>query len=136
MSRVTTAVMNKDNNGRLRSYNSKRVQGTTIAIKKHIFKQINGFGEWTEKYSCGVDSDFWINVYDCFEKNKNILACYTDKVSTYDSYSKRWKKYTKLFRDMYLKREFNQRYKCKNYRSAKYNLSRNKKLWVDNLIGK
>ncbi len=124
----------KDNNGRLRLYNSKRVQGTTIAVEKNIFNQVDGFGEWTEEFSCGVDSDFWINIFASFNSKKNIKACYTDKFSTYDSYSKRWKKYTRFFRDIYLKREFNRRYKCKNYKSAKYNLSRNKNLWIDNLI--
>ena len=38
-----------------RSYNSYRVQGTTIATKKEILNKIGGFGEWTEEYSCGVD---------------------------------------------------------------------------------
>jgi len=124
----------KDNNERLRSYNSRRVQGTTIAIKKEIFNKVNGFGEWTEEYSCGIDSDFWIKIFSIFDKNKNYLACYTNQISTYDSYSKRWKKYTKLFRDVYLKREFKRRYNCKNYKSSKYNLSRRKELWIDNLI--
>ena len=50
----------KDNNNRLRKYESNRVQGTTIGIKKNIFNKINGFGEWTEEFSCGVDSDLWI----------------------------------------------------------------------------
>ena len=126
----------KDNNGRLRSYNSRRVQGTTIAITKECFEEVNGFGEWTEEFSCGVDSDFWFNIFRVFNNNKKYLACYTNRISTYDSYSKRWKKYTNLFRDIYLKREFKRRYNCKNYKSSKYNLSRKKEIWIDNLIEK
>ena len=63
----------KDNNGRLRDYKSKRVQGTTIGLNKDIFLQINGFGEWTEKHSCGVDSDFWIKLYNLFQEKPFLL---------------------------------------------------------------
>ena len=122
----------KDNNGRLRKYSSNRVQGTTIAVKKEIFNSVGGLGEWTELFSCGVDSDFWIKLYNYYTKN-NIRACYTNQISTYDSYSKRWKKFTVLFRNHKLKKEFFKRYNCKDYKSKKYNLSRNKKLWIENL---
>ncbi len=123
----------KDNNGRLRKYSSNRVQGTTIAVKKEIFTRLGGLGEWTEFFSCGVDSDFWIKLYNYYTKN-NIRVCYTNKISTYDSYSKRWKKFTVLFRNYKIKKEFFKRYNCNNYKSKKYNLSRNKKLWIENLI--
>ena len=66
----------QDKNGKLRSYNSHRVQGTTIGTKKEIFNQIAGFGEWTEQYSCGVDSDFWIKIFNYFQKKKYFKACY------------------------------------------------------------
>jgi len=124
----------KDNNGKFRKFESKRVQGTTIGIKKNIFIDINGFGEWTEEFSCGVDSDFWIKVFNYFKYNKSLKACYTDKFSTYDSYSKRWKVYTKFLQDFKLKKKFKILYKCKNYKSHIHNQSRNKKLWIDNLI--
>jgi len=124
----------KDNNGRLRGYSSNRVQGTTIAINKKILIESGGFGEWTESFSCGVDSDLWIKLYNYFNKNLHLKACYTDKISTFDSQSKRWKKYTKFFKEWNLKRKFNEMYNCKNYKSVKSNLSRNKKLWIDNLI--
>ena len=124
----------KDNNGRLRSYESNRVQGTTISMKKNIFDSINGFGEWTEKFSCGVDSDLWIKLYNYFLKNNDLKACYTNKVSTFDSQSKRWKKYTKFFKEWSLKKEFYKIHNCKNYKSAKSNLSRQKHLWLENLI--
>ena len=123
----------KDNNGRLRKYNSNRVQGTTIGVKKNIFLEIEGLGEWTEDFSCGVDSDLWIKLYNYYIKN-NINVCYTNQISTFDSYSKRWKKYTKIFKDIKLKKEFNKRYSCKNYKNKKYNLSRQKKIWIKNLI--
>ncbi len=126
----------KDSNGRLRPYSSNRVQGTTVGIKKYILENIGGFGEWTEKYSCGIDSDFWIKIFNYYKKNTDLKACYTDKIKTFDSYSKRWKKYTKLFKEINLKKEFNSLYNCKNYKNAKYNLSRNKKLWIENLIDK
>ena len=124
----------KDKNGTLRSYDSNRVQGTTIAINKDIFFKIGGFGEWTEKFSCGVDSDFWIKVFSYFNKNNNLKACFTNKISTFDSYSKRWKKYTKIFKELFIRMEFYHRYKCINYKSSIFNLSRNKKLWMENLI--
>ena len=123
----------KDNNGRLRKYSSNRVQGTTIALKKEIFNNIGGLGEWTEKFSCGVDSDFWLKLYNYYIKN-NIKVCYTNQISTYDSCSKRWKKYTKFFKELKLKKEFYELYLCKNYKSKKYNLSRQKELWVVNII--
>ena len=105
-------------------------------MNKDIFLQINGFGEWTEKHSCGVDSDFWIKLYNLFQINNNLKACYSNKISTYDSFSKRWKKYTKIFKEIKLKKDFFELYGCKNYKNAKYNLSRNKTLWMDNLIEK
>jgi len=123
----------KDKDGRLRNYNSHRVQGTTIAIKKDIFLKIKGFGEWTEEFSCGVDSDFWIRVFNHFSENKKLKACFTNKISTFDSYSKRWKKYTKMFKEILIRIEFYQRYKCINYKSPIFNQSRNKKLWIQNL---
>lgn len=123
----------KDNNNKKRSYYSKRVQGTTIALKKHIFNNIKGLGEWTEKYSCGIDSDLWIKLYNYYCNNQ-FKACYTNQISTYDSYSKRWGKYTKFFGDFKLKKEFYNLYGCKNYRNERHNLSRNKNLWIENLI--
>jgi len=125
----------KDNNGRFRKYNSHRVQGTTMIIKKSVLLHIDGFGEWTENFSCGVDSDLWIKLYNYFSNNKHLKACFTNKISTFDSQSKRWKKYTKFFKEWNLRKEFNKRYNCKNYKSARFNLSRKKELWIDNLIG-
>ena len=123
----------KDNNGRLRKYSSNRVQGTTIALNKEIFTNIGGLGSWTEEFSCGVDSDLWIKLYTYYLNNK-INVCYTDQISTYDSFSKRWKKYTKFFKELNLKKEFKKRYSCKNYKNKRYNISRQKKAWVQNLI--
>ena len=124
----------KDNNGKLRKYSSNRVQGTTIAVKKTIIESINGFGEWTEEFSCGVDSDLWIKLYNFFKKNPNLKACYTDEFSTFDSYSKRWKKYTKFLKEFKMRKKFNELYNCKNYKSYKSNFSRQKQLWIENLI--
>ena len=123
----------KDNNGRIREYSSNRVQGTTIAVRKKIFMNVNGFGEWTEKYSCGVDSDFWIKLYSYFKSSGEVNACFTNKISTFDSCSKRWGKFTSIFRNYKIKREFYRRYNCKNYKSKKYNFSRQKQLWLKNL---
>ena len=124
----------KDNNGRLRLYKSRRVQGTTLVVNKDIFFDVGGLGEWTEKFSCGIDSDFWIKLFNYHKSNNVLKACFTNKLSTYDSYSKRWKKYTTYFRDYYLKKEFNKIYKIKNYKNSKYNLSRVKDLWIKNLL--
>ncbi len=123
----------KDNNNRYRSYDSYRVQGTTIGIKKNIFNEIGGLGEWTSEFSCAVDSDFWIKLYNYYNQYK-INGCYTNQISTYDSFSKRWKKYTKFFKEIRLKKKFNKLYSCKNYKSHRSNYSRQKKLWLDNLV--
>jgi len=124
----------KDNNGRLRHFSSNRVQGTTIAMKKNILFDIKGFGEWTEEYSCGIDSDLWIKLYNYFNKNKNLKACYTNRISTYDSHSKRWGKFTKIFKEWNIRKKFKELYGCKNYKKAYYNPSRTKELWIENLI--
>ena len=121
----------KDNNSRFRSYESYRVQGTTIGIKKEIFNKIGGLGEWTSEFSCAVDSDFWIKLYNYYI-NSNLKGCYTNQISTYDSFSKRWKKYTKFFKEIKLRK--NKLYNCENYKNYRSNLSRQKKLWLDNLI--
>lgn len=123
----------KDNNNRLRSYESHRVQGTTIAIKKNVFNKVGGLGEWTSEFSCAVDSDLWIKLYN-YSKEFNLKGCYTNQISTYDSFSKRWKKYTKFFKEIKLRKKFDKLYNCKNYKNYKSNLSRQKKLWLDNLI--
>ena len=122
----------RDSSDRLRSYSSNRVQGTTFGLKKEVLESIDGFGDWTEKISCGIDSDLWIKLFQYSQKNK-INACYTNQVQTYDSCSKRWKKYTKLFKDMRARREFMKLYGIKNYKNVKYNQSRNKSLWIQNL---
>tara|TARA_A100001011_G_scaffold400672_1_gene517449 strand:+ start:4052 stop:4906 length:855 start_codon:yes stop_codon:yes gene_type:complete len=124
----------KDNNNKLRSYNSNRVQGTTIGIKKFIINDINGFGEWTEKTSCGIDSDLWIKLFNYYNKNKETNICYTNLISTYDSCSKRWRRYTKIFKELQLRREFSNRHGISFYKNPKYNKSRQKKLWITNLI--
>ena len=124
----------QDNNGRLRQFSSHRVQGTTIAIKKNILTTINGFGEWTEEFSCGIDSDIWLKIYNCFNKNNSLKACYTNQLSTYDSHSKRWGKFTKIFKEWRIRRKFYSLYNCKNYKSAFSNSSRQKIIWIENLI--
>lgn len=123
----------KDSSGKFRLYSSNRVQGTTFGLKKQILKSIGGFGQWTEKISCGIDSDLWIKLFNYSKKN-NTKACYTNKIQTYDSCSKRWKKYTKIFKDYNARREFMSLYGIKNYKSVKNNPSRDKSLWIDNLI--
>ena len=122
----------KDSTNRLRTYSSNRVQGTTFGIKKEILESIEGFGIWTEKISCGIDSDLWIKLFNYYQKN-TIKVCYTNKFITYDSCSKRWKKYTKLFKDIIVRKEFMKLYGIKNYKNVKYNLSRNKNLWIENI---
>ena len=124
----------QDNNGRLRQFSSHRVQGTTIAIKKNILTTINGFGEWTEEFSCGIDSDLWIKIYNYFNEHKTLKSCYTSKISTYDSHSKRWGKFTKIFKERNIRKKFKELYSCKNYKKVYYNPSRKKELWIENLI--
>tara|TARA_Y100001970_G_scaffold289597_1_gene420515 strand:- start:1817 stop:2668 length:852 start_codon:yes stop_codon:yes gene_type:complete len=123
----------KDSSNKLRAYSSNRVQGTTLGIKKEVLKKIGGFGVWTEKISCGIDSDLWIKLFNYHKKNK-LEACYTNRIQTYDSCSKRWKKYTKIFKDYTVRKEFMHLYGIKNYKNVKYNPSRDKRLWIKNLI--
>ena len=96
-------------------------------------QSIKGFGVWTETTSCGIDSDLWIKLFNYSKKN-DVIACYTNKISTFDSCSKRWKKYTKLFKDFKVRKEFMSLYGIKNYKNSKHNPSRNKSLWIKNLI--
>lgn len=123
----------KDQSGRLRNFSSNRVQGTTIGIKKEILELAGGFGSWTEQVSCGIDSDLWIKLYR-YHELKTIKACYTNQIQTYDSCSKRWKPYTKIFKDFMVRKRFKEIYGIKNYKNVKHNPSRNKSLWIKNLI--
>ena len=123
----------KDSSNRLRAYSSNRVQGTTFGLKKEVLESAGGFGVWTEKISCGIDSDLWIKLFKHNQKS-DTKACYTNQFITYDSCSKRWKKYTKLFKDIIVRKEFMKRYGIKNYKNVEYNPSRNKSLWIQNLI--
>ncbi|MBL7013026.1 MAG: glycosyltransferase [Candidatus Marinimicrobia bacterium] len=125
----------KDGNGRFRPYNSHRVQGTTIGIKKSIMENIGGFGEWTEDISCGVDSDLFLKLYDTFSRDTDLKACYTSQIQTVDSLSKRWRPFIPtFFRNRQARRAFQHEYDCKNYRSVRHNPSRDKFRWVENLV--
>ena len=110
------------------------MQGTTFGIKRKIIESIGGFGIWTEKISCGIDSDLWIKLFKYYNKTNNLKACYTNQISTFDSCSGRWKKYTNLFKEIGIRKNFMIQHNIKNYINEKFNLSRNKKLWLENLI--
>ena len=125
----------QDSNGRLRSYSSCRVQGTTFAVKKEILKNVGGFGEWTESVSSGVDSDIWWKLYHYFQKHPELKACYTSQFQTKDSFSKRWKPHIKqIFRHRAVRKEFYIIHGCPDYRSPKHNLARNKSNWLKDLV--
>ena len=87
----------QDKSGRFRNFESNRVQGTTFGIKKSVINDINGFGEWTEKTSCGIDSDLWLKLYNHFKNNNEFKACFTNSIQTIDSFSKRWKPFINTF---------------------------------------
>ena len=124
----------QDSNGRYRPYSSNRVQGTTFAVKKEILNDIAGFGDWTEVVSSGVDSDIWWKLYHYFQEKPHLKACYTSKIQTLDSCSKRWKPHIKqFFRHYAVKKEFNKIHGCINYRNPKYNPSRIKSNWMEDL---
>ena len=108
--------------------------GNYLAQKKKIIESIEGFGIWTEKISCGIDSDLWIKLFEYYNKTNNVKACYTNRVSTFDSCSGRWKKYTKFIKEISIRKNFMIQHGIKNYKNSKINLSRNKKLWLENLV--
>ena len=124
----------QDNNGRLRSYSSNRVQGTTFGIIKHHIEEAGLFGKWTEKVSCGIDSDLWFKLYHHFQNNTHLQACYTSDIQTLDSCSKRWRTHIDtFFRNYALKKCFKKIHNCNNYRSTKNNPSRSKTNWIMDL---
>ena len=124
----------QDNNGKLRSYSSNRVQGTTFGIVKHQIEEAGLFGEWTEKVSCGIDSDLWYKLYQHFQNNNHLQACYTSDIQTLDSCSKRWKAHINtFFRNYALKKRFKAIHGCSNYRSINHNPSRSKASWIIDL---
>jgi hypothetical protein len=124
----------QESNGKLRKFESKRVQGTTFGVKKELLNKIKGFGEWTEQISCGIDSDVWFKLYSQYQKQK-FKACFTDSIRTLDSCSKRWRPFiSTFFRNRRAVKYFNQEHGCQNYKNPKYNPSRIKKLWMENLM--
>ena len=124
----------QDNNGRFRAYSSKRVQGTTFGIiKEHIVKA-GLFGVWTEKVSCGIDSDLWWKLYQYFQEYPLLQACYTSDIQTFDSCNKRWKTHINtFFRNYALRRLFEEIHGCRNYRNINNNPSRKKTNWIIDL---
>ena len=124
----------QDSNGRLRPFSSNRVQGTTFAFKRDIIINAGGFGDWTEAVSSGVDSDIWWRLYQYFQKNPELKACYTSQFQTVDSCSKRWKPHIKqIFRHRAVRKEFNKINGCPDYRSPIHNPARNKTNWLEDL---
>lgn len=124
----------KDSNNRLRTFSSKRVQGTTLGIKKDVLLNAGQFGEWTESVSCGVDSDLWWKLYKYFKKNESLKACFSSDIRTIDSCSKRWKPFiNSFFRKRKLVKAFMKEHSCPNLNSVKHNPSRNKENWITNL---
>ena len=123
-----------DRKGRVRSYASHRVQGTTFGIKKSVLKSIGGFGEWTEAVSSGIDSDLWFKLYNHFKDENPCQVAYTDEIQTVDGCSKRWKPFVGSFmRHRAVRRKFAEIHGCLNYRDHQVNPSRQKSLWMDNL---
>ncbi len=124
----------QDVSGHWRSWESHRVQGTTLAVEKSALIEAGGFGAWTETVSSGVDSDLWWKLYHYFKKHPELKACFTDRIQTIDSCSKRWRPFIRqFFRHRAVAREFNRQHQCRNYRSTRLNPSRDKSLWMDNL---
>ena len=124
----------QDKSGRFRNFESNRVQGTTFGIKKSVINDINGFGEWTEKTSCGIDSDLWLKLYNHFKNNNEFKACFTNSIQTIDSFSKRWKPFINtFFRHRLLKNQFYKEHGCHNYQNVKDNPSREKSNWIMDL---
>jgi len=124
----------QDNSGRFRPYSSHRVQGTTFGVHRQILEAIGGFGEWTETVSSGIDSDLWWKLFQHFQRNPELRACYTTEFQTRDSCSKRWKPFIRqFFRHRAVARQFQLQHGCKNYRSVQHNPSRNKANWIQEL---
>ena len=122
-----------DRSGRYRSFQSQRVQGTTFMLTKEIYQRMGGFGEWTEATSSGIDSDLWWKLYREYQSGRSFRACYTSEVRTEDTCSKRWAAWTGWFRRRAVIKAFKREHGCRNYRKAKFNPSRIKANWMENL---
>lgn len=123
-----------DRKGRARSFKSQRVQGTTFGLHKSLWKEIGGFGEWTESVSSGIDSDLWFKLYGKLHTANPREAAYTDKIQSVDGCSKRWKPFVgSLFRHRAVREAFEAQHGCPNYRDSHANPSRKKSAWMDNL---
>ncbi len=121
----------RDRNGRLRSYDSHRVQGTTLGIRRELMMKAGIFGEWTEDIGCAIDSDLWWKLFQ-LHAMVPYRAVFTEAVRSFDSCSGRWKKHINvIFKDMRARRAFFSRYSLKNYKSSSHNLSRRKELWIE-----
>ncbi len=122
----------RDGSGRLRSYSSRRVQGTTFGVKRNILQAAGGFGVWTEAVSSGVDSDLWYKLYLYKQQNPEMRACYTEDIRTVDACSKRWKQFIpSLLRNQKLAKSFFKAHGCKKFRNIRHNPSRIKSLWIE-----
>ena len=108
--------------------------GNPFGIIKHHIVEAGLFGVWTEKVSCGIDSDLWWKLYQYFQEYPLLQACYTSDIQTFDSCNKRWKTHINtFFRNYALKKLFNEIHGCKNYKSVNHNPSRNKSNWIIDL---
>ncbi|MAE72255.1 MAG: hypothetical protein CME06_17530 [Gemmatimonadetes bacterium] len=120
--------------GRPRPFTSRRVQGTTFALRASVLRACGGFGEWTEAVSCGIDSDLWWKLYRYAIELGGDQACYTSSIRTVDSINKRWKKFSGRWnRRVSLRRAFEKEHGCADYRDPQRNPSRCKERWMVDL---
>ncbi len=123
-----------DRSGHRRSFNSHRVQGTTFAIRRPTLEAIGGFGEWTEEVSSAIDSDLWWKLYQHLGSRRPHAAAFTTRVRSRDLCHKRWLPFAgRWFRHRRTRRAFARQYPCPDYTKVRYNPSRDKSRWMDNL---
>lgn len=111
-------------NWRVRRFHYSLVQGTNFGLSRNLFNRIQGFGEHTSQWGCGVDPDLFWRIYEDLSKDSTKKAIFDPFIITRDIAKGRW--HFKSDRD-FAKSDFKKRYNTDMHN----NDSRDKKLWMD-----
>lgn len=84
-----------DPNGYYRSYNDRRVQGTTFAVSYNVLASIGFFSDQVKVWGCGEDSDIFWKLYK-YSQESGLRAIYDGNIQTVDRLTGRWRYAEKL----------------------------------------